>query len=237
MMRCPSLHFSGKKIFLLILIAASTVLIPHLNQNQIGLAQGQNNQTSSSLTNQQRPIHVGSGPTGIAFDPKNGNLYVTNSRDKSVSVISGENDTVIRTIPCCVQYTYNKVSPWGIAFDLTNGNLYVTGSAESPPVISSGGISVISGQNNTVIKNIPCCAADGSPWGIAFDSANGNLYVTNTQDFSVSVVSGKNNTVIGSPIMVGKVPPGGPYAIAFDSANGNLYVPILHNYTGHSDIR
>jgi YVTN family beta-propeller protein len=176
-------------------------------------------------------IHVGSGPTGIAFDPKNGNLYVTNSRDKTLSVISGQNNTVIRTIACCVQYTYNKVSPWGIAFDAANGNLYVTGSAESPPVISSGGVSVISGQNNTVIRNIPCCAADGSPWGIAFDAANGNLYVTNTQDFSVSVISGKNNTVIGSPIMVGKVPPAGPFAIAFDSANGDLYVPILHNYT------
>jgi YVTN family beta-propeller protein len=176
-------------------------------------------------------LHVGSGPTGIAFDPKNGNLYVTNSRDKTVSVISGQNNTVVRTIPCCVQYTYNKVSPSGIAFDSANGNLYVTGSTESPPVISSGGVSVISGQNNTVISNIPCCAADGSPWGITFDAANGNLYVTNTQDFSVSVISGKNNTVIGSPIMVGKVPPGGPYAIAFDPTNGNLYVPILHNYT------
>ena len=62
-------------------------------------------------------------------------------------------------------------------------------------------VSVISGKNNTVIRNIPCCAADGSPWGIAFDPANGNLYVINTQDFSVLVISGKNNTVIGSPIM------------------------------------
>ena len=54
-------------------------------------------------------IRVGSGPTGIAFDPNNGNIYVTNSRDKAVSVISGQDNTVIRTIPCCIQYTYNKV--------------------------------------------------------------------------------------------------------------------------------
>jgi YVTN family beta-propeller protein len=175
-------------------------------------------------------IHVGSGPTGIAFDPKNGNLYVTSSRDKTISIISGQNNAVIRTIPCCVQYIYNKVTPWGVAFDSANGNLYVTSSAESPPVISSGGVSVISGQNNTVIKNIPCCAAEGSPWGVAFDPANGNLYVTSTQAFSVSVISGRNNAVIGSPIMVGKVPPSGPHAIAFDSTNGNLYVTILHNY-------
>ena len=40
------------------------VLIPFLNQNQIGLAQQQNNQTSSSLTKQQQP-------TGISFQIDN----------------------------------------------------------------------------------------------------------------------------------------------------------------------
>jgi len=43
-MRIVSIDFSGKTIFLLILIAASTVLIPFLNQNQIGIAQQQINQ-------------------------------------------------------------------------------------------------------------------------------------------------------------------------------------------------
>jgi pimeloyl-ACP methyl ester carboxylesterase len=58
-----SIHFSGRTIFLLILIAASTVLMPFLNQNQIGIAQRQNNQTSSSLTNEQ--------PTGTSFQIDN----------------------------------------------------------------------------------------------------------------------------------------------------------------------
>jgi hypothetical protein len=39
------LNFSGKTIFLLVFIVASAVLIPFLNQNQIGMAQLQNNQT------------------------------------------------------------------------------------------------------------------------------------------------------------------------------------------------
>src|SRR5215469_14534438 len=64
MMRNPSLYCSGKTIFLLILVVASSILIPLLNQNQIGLAQQQNNQTSSSLTNQQQP-------TGISFQIDN----------------------------------------------------------------------------------------------------------------------------------------------------------------------
>ena len=59
--------FSETTMFLIILLATSTVLIPlGLNQNQIAIAQqqklqgSQNNQTSSSLTKQQQP-------TGISF--------------------------------------------------------------------------------------------------------------------------------------------------------------------------
>ncbi|MGB8935932.1 MAG: hypothetical protein WCC17_12585 [Candidatus Nitrosopolaris sp.] len=36
-------HLSGTPMFLIILLATSTVLIPFLNQNKIGLAQQQNN--------------------------------------------------------------------------------------------------------------------------------------------------------------------------------------------------
>jgi hypothetical protein len=55
-------NFSETTMFLIILLATSTVLIPlGLNQNQIAIAQqqklqgSQNNQTSSSLTKQQQP--------------------------------------------------------------------------------------------------------------------------------------------------------------------------------------
>ncbi len=65
-MKNVSFHFSGKTIFLLSLIAASTVLIPLLHQkvNQVVMGQQQNNQTSSSLTNQQQT-------NGISFQISN----------------------------------------------------------------------------------------------------------------------------------------------------------------------
>jgi hypothetical protein len=63
--------FSETTMFLIILLATSTVLIQlGLNQNQIAIAQqqklqgSQNNQTSSSLTKQQQP-------TGISFQIDN----------------------------------------------------------------------------------------------------------------------------------------------------------------------
>jgi pimeloyl-ACP methyl ester carboxylesterase len=91
-MRSVSFHFSGKTIFLLILIAASTVLIPLLNQNQIGMAQQQNNQTSSSLTNQHQP-------TGISFQIDNTtfshHMAVVNNGVQIHYVIGGYGDPVV----------------------------------------------------------------------------------------------------------------------------------------------
>jgi YVTN family beta-propeller protein len=83
---------------------------------------------------------------------------------------------------------------------------------------------ILTGQTNTVIGNpIP---VGPLPSSIAFDSSNGNLYVTNlvsgggTVTGTVSMISGQTNTVVGSPISVGNT----PAEIAFDPANGNLYV-------------
>jgi YVTN family beta-propeller protein len=67
------------------------------------------------------------------------------------------------------------------------------------------------GKTNTVIGTpIPVDGLSIRPsggdkqQGIAFDSANGNLYVTNYGNNTVSVISGKTNTVIGTPIPVGR---------------------------------
>src|ERR1051325_7442360 len=68
---------------------------------------------------------------------------------------------------------------------------------------------------DSVIATIPM----NSPFGVAFDSANGDVYVTNHDAASVSVIDGSTNKVIAT-ISVGKDPIG----IAFDPANGYVYV-------------
>ena len=90
-MKSVSLHFSAKTIFLLILIAASTLLIPFLNQNQIGMAHQQNNQTSSSLTNQQQT-------NGTSFRIDNTTIYHHIAVVNGVQihyVIGGHGDPVV----------------------------------------------------------------------------------------------------------------------------------------------
>ena len=53
-----------------------------------------------------------------------------------------------------------------------------------------------------------------SPLGVAYDSANGNIYVANQYSNTVSIIDGSTNTVIDT-IPVGLQ----PAAVAFDSAN------------------
>ena len=63
-------------------------------------------------------IPAGIEPFGIAFNPDNGNHYVTNATDDIVSVINPATNTVIGTIPAVEE-------PFGIAFNPDNGNMYV----------------------------------------------------------------------------------------------------------------
>jgi len=86
-MRSTSFHFSETAIFLIILLATSTVLISFLNRNQIAIAQ----QTSSSLTNQQKP-------TGISFLIDNTTFYHHMALVNGVQihyVIGGHGDPVV----------------------------------------------------------------------------------------------------------------------------------------------
>jgi YVTN family beta-propeller protein len=71
------------------------------------------------------PIPVGDAPFGIAFNPDNGNLYMTNLVSDTVTVINGSTNTVVGTpIPV-------GSSPFGIAFNPDNVLLYVTSPVSS----------------------------------------------------------------------------------------------------------
>ena len=64
-------------------------------------------------------IPVGDAPTGIAHDPVNGHMYVTNQAEDTVHVIDTTTNEVIGEIPV-------GDAPTGIALDSVNGQMYVT---------------------------------------------------------------------------------------------------------------
>ena len=101
-----------------------------------------------------------------------------------------------------------------------NGDLYVAN-------LYAQNVTVINASTDLVVDHIP---VGSQPEGIAFDVANGYLYVANydPSDFgasNVTVIDGANDTVVGS------VPVGSePAAIALD--NVSSYLAVANYRTG-----
>lgn len=157
---------------------------------------------------------------GIAYDPANGRLYVTNytysSSGGDVAVIEAATQRVVASIPLS--------SPAGITYNPANGHLYV-----AQPIW--GTVAVIDSATNRVIGTV---STGSGPTRIGYDSGNGDLYVTNSGSGSVTVIDGSTDQAIAN-ILLG--PGARPYGIAYDSANGHLYVTNGVNLTVISTAR
>jgi YVTN family beta-propeller protein len=84
----------------------------------------------------------GNGPSGIAVDPANHTLYVTNYDYESpmtastVSVINDRTDTLTTTVPV-------GVGPGSVAVDPIRGNVYSTNNGAGGSTSTPGSVSVI----------------------------------------------------------------------------------------------
>ena len=99
----------------------------------------------------QPPIRVGDGPEGIAYDPVNKRMYVTNIRDGTISVIDTATNTIIDTNP----NTPDEIDPIkvgdepnDIAYDPVNKRMYVVNAFGKS-------VSVINTNTNRVIDTNP----------------------------------------------------------------------------------
>jgi antibiotic biosynthesis monooxygenase (ABM) superfamily enzyme len=95
----------------------------------------------------------------------------------------------------------------------------------SIPGIGLGDIS--STVPDSVIATIP---VSGELLYLAFDNANGNVYVTRVSNNAVSVISGQTKTVIDKPISVGSF----PVVIAFDSVRVINFSPYTLTMGGEN---
>jgi YVTN family beta-propeller protein len=225
-------------------------------------------------------IKVDRNPNVIIHNPANNDLYVINQdlalrENRTISVIDGQNNTVIDTI-IFYDNRGNTILPATMAYNSENENLYIGKSGEVsvinrnntavanisinnpskqlfglPNAVAYNSfnddmyvsittifqnqthrldctettsfpcyVSVIDGQNNTVIDTIP---VGDLPTGIAVNEKNGNIYVINQYSKTVSVIDGQNNTVIDT-IPVGAFPNSNPTAIAYNPDNGKIYI-------------
>jgi YVTN family beta-propeller protein len=131
-----------------------------------------------------------------------GKIYVANYQENTVSVIDGNDNSVITTIPV-------GENPGWICVNQSKKRIYVTNWEDST-------VSVIDGDNDEVIENIK---VGDHPQGIDINQKTNLIYVANNHDNTVNVIDGNNNTVIDT-IDVGNE----PAAVAVDSNTNYIYV-------------
>jgi YVTN family beta-propeller protein len=152
---------------------------------------------------------VGHFPYGVAINPFNSRIYVTNRGSNTVSVIDGSTNTTLDNIKV-------QQSPVGIAIDPAADWIYVTN-------INSNKVSVIDGITNKIIANI---TTDKIPYGIALNPITKRVYVSNTGSNTISVIDEMTNKIIGS-VNVGKNPVG----IAVNPINNKVYATSIQSHT------
>lgn len=161
-------------------------------------------------------ISVGSQPTDVVYDPESDVLYVANSGDHNVAIVTPHTNQITGTIA-------TAGIPMQEAVDPNNGNLFVGewGCASNPTCPSV--VQVLDKSTQQFGAQV---SVGEWPEGIAFDPWNSEVYVADSYSNNVTILSSTSESVIGS-IPVGP----SPYGICFDPLDGFLYVTDSEMYT------
>ena len=168
----------------------------------------------------------GSTPTSAVVDATRNLIYVDEGYTNgiAVSVISGQNNSVLQTIP--IQNAYFMEN---MAFNPNNGDLYVPSNCTEAPSSTSvcsglGEVSVVDTRTLKVIANI----TQNAPWGAALNPKTNILYVVNGQSpqsgkyaNSVVAINASNyNVISANPVGFTS----GGEAIAVNAKTNRIYV-------------
>jgi YVTN family beta-propeller protein len=121
---------------------------------------------------------IGDSPTGIATNSKTNISYVANRLSNTISVINDSSDQVISNIRV-------KGEPWVVAVNDLKNIIYVT---------HPGFLSLIAGNNNTLVSGIPIGAE--SPISMAINPKSNRIYVADDISKNVTVIDSRINKVV-----------------------------------------
>ena len=197
------------------------------------LFQFNNTRIPSSFLASNRP-----SPIGVAYDSGKGEIFAANSNSDSVSAVSSEGSYLVTFtesgLPNGTGWsatlngtTESASAPGSVAFSELNGTYSFTiGSVSGYTASPSYGALTVTGAPVSqrivytsvavprVVATVPVGAA---PAGSAYDSANGYVYVADSNSSAVSVLSG---TSVVASVAIG----GFPSYVTYDSGDGYVYV-------------
>ena len=157
-------------------------------------------------------IPVGNGLNGVAYDSGKGEIFVANPGSGTVSVISDSITPVPTPVPTPTPTPTPVPTP-----------VSTTAPTPVPTTVPTPFTQV---PSPAVVANVH---VGNYPFGVAYDSGKGEIFVTNLNDDTVSVISDSDNTVVAT-IPVGE----GPYGVAYDSGKSEIFV--TNNYDNTTSV-
>jgi len=115
--------------------------------------------------------------------PRPKTIYVTNSGSNNVTVIDGQTDAIVSTVPV-------GTFPIAVAVDPKTNFIYVANNGDSQASIQ-GNVTVINGTTNTTTTLTDPKAI--GPIAVAANSATNKIYVANWGSSNVTVIDGAHD--------------------------------------------
>ena len=191
-------------------------------------------------------------PIGIAIDPSNQNVIVSDSSNNVIRLINVTSNTVstLAGVAGTAGYLDGPASlaqfnsPYGIAIDHSNGNIIVADNYNSVIRllnVTSNTVSTLSGVAGTYgyLDGPASLAQFNSPIGIAIDPSNGNIFVADNYNAVIRLINITSNmvsTFAGSAGNIGYLDGqltiaqfNSPSGITVDTWNGNLLISDTNN--------
>jgi YVTN family beta-propeller protein len=175
------------------------------------------------------PVNVGRAPKGIAISPDGKLLYVTNSKDATVSVLqvalTGLDNVTVTPLS-----TISNVgtTPYAVALSPLGDQLYVTNA----PASGNGSVLVYNKSADNQFTHAATIDVHLKPEAIAVSSSGDYIYVANrgSNNMSVIIRSPDSSFSIFDTIKTGKEPAAlaatsnGQYIFVCNYADGNVSV-------------
>ncbi|MCI4341259.1 MAG: beta-propeller fold lactonase family protein, partial [Thermoplasmata archaeon] len=149
---------------------------------------------------------TGDGPSGIAFDPTDHRIFVTNYCSNSLSVYNSSSNSLVR-----LNVSVGS-EPFGVVFDPRLDTLFV---AEA----GSDAVSELNASSYAVVANYSLPAGD-CPYEIGLAGPEQQVYVTNSCGTNISVLDALNRTVAVANLTTGFSSQG----VLYDPDNDVVYV-------------
>src|SRR6266849_2486626 len=154
----------------------------------------------------------GVGPSLIAYNVYNKDIYLTNQFSSDVTVVSGDTNKVVARVPV-------GLSPIGIVYNPSNHEIYVANQ-------DSNTVSVIDSVSNTVVANLH---EGNNPVALAYDSRDNLIFVTHTwlagytggSTTFVTAMDGFTNSVVANITMGTQA---SALGIVYDPISNDVYV-------------